>query len=99
MPALIDEVWEWLDRAEQAREVAGQLTDPAARKAVFQLAESFDRLGHAALDPPPARRRGRSPPARTGSCDLSRPLELEAEIDDLLREKEEVEKWATVGSA
>ena len=24
---------------------------------------------------------------------------LEAEIDDLLREKEEVEKWATVGSA
>jgi hypothetical protein len=25
--------------------------------------------------------------------------ELEAEIDDLLREKEEVEKWATVGSA
>ena len=25
--------------------------------------------------------------------------ELEAEIDDLLREKEEVEKWATLGSA
>jgi hypothetical protein len=24
---------------------------------------------------------------------------LEAEIDDLLREKEEVEKWATIGSA
>ena len=24
---------------------------------------------------------------------------LEAEIDDLLRKKEEVEKWATVGSA
>jgi hypothetical protein len=24
---------------------------------------------------------------------------LEAEIDDLLREKEEVEKWATAGSA
>ena len=24
---------------------------------------------------------------------------LEVEIDDLLREKEEVEKWATVGSA
>ena len=24
---------------------------------------------------------------------------LEAEIDDLLREKQEVEKWATVGSA
>jgi len=26
-------------------------------------------------------------------------LELEAEIDDMLREKEEVEKWATAGSA
>ena len=25
--------------------------------------------------------------------------ELEAEIDDLLREKEEVEEWATAGSA
>jgi hypothetical protein len=25
--------------------------------------------------------------------------ELESEIDDLLREKEEVEKWATAGSA
>jgi hypothetical protein len=25
--------------------------------------------------------------------------ELEAEIDELLREKEEVEKWATAGSA
>ena len=25
--------------------------------------------------------------------------ELEAEIDDLLREKEEVERWATAGSA
>jgi hypothetical protein len=24
---------------------------------------------------------------------------VEAEIDDLLREKEEVEKWATIGSA
>jgi len=24
---------------------------------------------------------------------------LEAEIDDLLRQKEEIEKWATVGSA
>lgn len=24
---------------------------------------------------------------------------LEAEIDDLLREKEEIKKWATVGSA
>ena len=53
----LDEALEWFDRADQAREVAGQLTDPAARKAVFQLAESFQRLGQAALDPPPARKR------------------------------------------
>jgi hypothetical protein len=31
MPSLVDEAWEWLDRAEQAREVAGQLTDQRAR--------------------------------------------------------------------
>jgi len=40
----LNEAFEWLDRAEQAREVAGQLTDPSARKAVLELAESFDRL-------------------------------------------------------
>ena len=31
--------------------------------------------------------------------DEGRVRELEAEIDGLLREKEEVEKWATLGSA
>ena len=30
MPSLLNEALEWLDRAEQAREVAGQLTDPDA---------------------------------------------------------------------
>src|SRR5713101_3040086 len=33
MPSILNEALEWLDRAEQAREVAGQLTDPSARKA------------------------------------------------------------------
>jgi hypothetical protein len=64
MSTELDEALEWFDRADQAREVAGQLTDPAERKAVFQLAESFQRLGQAALDPPPARmaaRRGHCP--------------------------------------
>ena len=37
MPSLLDEAWEWLDRAEQAREVAEQLTDPSARRAVLDL--------------------------------------------------------------
>jgi molecular chaperone GrpE (heat shock protein) len=57
MPSILNEALEWLDRAEQAREVAGQLTDPSARKAVLALAENFDRLARAAAAPTAARRR------------------------------------------
>jgi hypothetical protein len=55
--SILNEAFEWLDRAEQAREVAGQLTDPSARKAVLELAESFDRLARAAATPAVLRRR------------------------------------------
>ena len=57
MLSMLKETLEWLNRAEQAREVAGQLTDPGARKAVFELAESFDRLARAAATPAVLRRR------------------------------------------
>ena len=57
MPSLVDEAWEWLDRAEQAREVAGQLTDPGAKQAVLQLAESYEQLARAAVTPAVLRRR------------------------------------------
>src|SRR6266446_6755582 len=57
LPSILNEAWEWLDRAEQAREVAGQLTDPGARKAVLELAQSFDRLARAAVTPAVLRRR------------------------------------------
>jgi hypothetical protein len=57
MASILNEALEWLDRAEQAREVAGQLTDPGARKAVLELAESFDRLARAAAKPAVIRRR------------------------------------------
>lgn len=57
MPSLLQEALEWLDRAEQAREVAGQVTDPAAKRAVLELAESFDRLARAAATPAVVRRR------------------------------------------
>jgi hypothetical protein len=57
MPSILNEALEWLDRADQAREVAGQLTEPSARKAVLELAESFDRLARAAAAPTAARRR------------------------------------------
>ena len=40
MRSILNEAFEGLDRAEHAREVAGQLTDPRARKAVLELAES-----------------------------------------------------------
>jgi hypothetical protein len=57
MLSLLNEALEWLDRAEQAREVAGQLTDPTAKNAVLKLADSFDRLARAAANPAVARRR------------------------------------------
>ena len=41
MPLNLNEALEWLDRPEQAREVAGQLTDPGAEQAVLNLAESY----------------------------------------------------------
>jgi hypothetical protein len=49
---VLKEAVEWLDRAEQAREVAGQLTDPSAKKTVLELTENFDRLAPAAATPP-----------------------------------------------
>jgi hypothetical protein len=57
MLSILKEALEWRNRAEQAREVAGQLTDPGARKSVLELAESFDRLARAAATPTVLRRR------------------------------------------
>ena len=51
MSTELDEALEWFARAEGAREVAGQLTDPSARNAVLQLADNFDRLVRAAVTP------------------------------------------------
>jgi hypothetical protein len=64
MPSLVDEAWEWLDRAEQAWEVAGQLTEPGAKQAVLQLAENFERLARAAAHATVLRRRGVGEAAR-----------------------------------
>ena len=57
MLSMLKEALEWLNRAEQAREVAGQLTDPGARKSVLELAKNFDRLARAAATPTVLRRR------------------------------------------
>ena len=38
------EALEWHDRAEQARQVAGQLTDPAAKQVMLQAAKGYEHL-------------------------------------------------------
>ena len=57
--------------AKQAREVAGQLTDPDARKAVLELADSFDRLARAAANPAVLGRRELAMKGKEKTCDFS----------------------------
>jgi hypothetical protein len=68
MLSMLKEALEWLDRAEQAREVAGQLNDPSAKKAVLELAENFDRLARAAATPAVLRRRELATKDQEPSC-------------------------------
>src|SRR5215472_3486253 len=64
MPLPFKEALEWLDRAEQAREIAWQLTEPGARRAVLELADSFDRLARGGAIPDVVRRRELARPDR-----------------------------------
>ena len=73
MPSLLNEALEWLDRAEQAREVAGQLTDPTAKSAVSALADSYDRLARAAANPAVARRRELARQKQVRECGAAPP--------------------------
>ncbi|MBV8738648.1 MAG: hypothetical protein JO007_15585 [Alphaproteobacteria bacterium] len=57
MLSMSDEASVWRDRAEQARETADLLSDPGARDAVLQVAETFERLARAAANPVTIRRR------------------------------------------
>jgi len=41
MSSTLNEAWEWLDRAEQAQEVAGQLTDPSRGKRSWSLQKAL----------------------------------------------------------
>ena len=59
--AISNEALEWLNRAEQARELA-QLTDPGTRKAVLELAEHCEGLARAATAPAASRKRQRRSP-------------------------------------
>lgn len=57
MSSLLNDALEWLERAEQARMVAGQLADPTEKKAILHLAESYEQLARAAATPTVLRRR------------------------------------------
>jgi hypothetical protein len=60
MALFLDEALEWLDRAEQAREVAGLLTDPGAARPPSLLAANFERLARGATVPIAERRKERA---------------------------------------
>jgi hypothetical protein len=48
--SVFKEALEWERRAEQAREVAGQLTDPGAKRAMLQAAKGYEYLARTAAE-------------------------------------------------
>jgi len=48
--SVFNEALEWRDRAKQARQAAGQLTDPGAKRAMFHAAKGYERLARSAAD-------------------------------------------------
>jgi hypothetical protein len=46
--AVFNEALEWQDRAEQARQAAGKLTDPGAKQAMLQAAKGYEYLASTA---------------------------------------------------
>ena len=48
MASVLNDTWEWLYRAEEARKAAEQLTDPDAKQCMLQLGSHYDGLarGH-----------------------------------------------------
>ena len=52
MRSILNEAFEWLDRAEQAREVAEVLTDPSARKSGLGACRKFRSARPSRAHPP-----------------------------------------------
>jgi hypothetical protein len=44
IPSLLNNVRHWLERAEEARAVAGQMNDPGAKKVMLGIAEGYQRM-------------------------------------------------------
>lgn len=59
MLTLLDDAEHWWCRAEETRTIAELLTDPEARRIMFDIADGYDRLAERAVE----RTAGRAPPA------------------------------------
>jgi hypothetical protein len=51
-PSAINDPAYWRQRAEEARRLAGELTEPAAKQAMQEVAASYERLAQLAQDRP-----------------------------------------------
>jgi len=58
MPHRIDDARRWRARAEEARELAGQLTNAKSRRLMLDIAVNFIELAQLAAERDAARRRG-----------------------------------------
>jgi hypothetical protein len=47
---LLDDAEHWLSRAEETRTIAEIMTDPEARRIMFDIAEGYDRLAERAVE-------------------------------------------------
>jgi hypothetical protein len=56
MKTLLDDVEHWWSRAEETRTIAEIMTDPEARRIMFDIAEGYDRLAERVVE-------------RTGRCE------------------------------
>jgi hypothetical protein len=50
MKTLVDDAEHWWSRAEETRTIAEIMTDPEARRIMFDIAEGYDRLAERAVD-------------------------------------------------
>jgi len=44
--AILDDPKHWLERAEEARSLADQLSDPESRRMMLRIAEDYERLAN-----------------------------------------------------
>ena len=44
--SVLDDPKHWLERAEEARSIADQLSDPESRRMMLRIAEDYERLAN-----------------------------------------------------